>query len=104
MKVPRLGLRYGHTSSLCAFFLLGAIDAFGAVRIGSPFILKRQWQVEQHMPELDMVLKGLIEIGAVLNVETDPKHSHEVNRLRQLILDAQDLVLHMERQALESPR
>jgi len=56
------------------------------------------------MPELDMVLKGLIEIGAVLNVDTDPKHSHEVNRLRQLILDAQDLVLHMERQALESPR
>ena len=56
------------------------------------------------MPELDVVLKRLLEISSALSVETDHKHAQDVNRLRKLILDAQDLVLHMERQALESLR
>lgn len=54
------------------------------------------------MLDLGLVLKRLVEIGIALGREVDPKHPEDVNRLRGLIVEAQDIVLRMEKQALGS--
>ena len=50
--------------------------------------------------EPSTILAKLIEIGEALSTQGEVMYASEIHRIRQMVVDAQDLLLRMEKESL----
>jgi len=52
--------------------------------------------------EPSTILKRLIEIGDALSAKREVMYASDIHRIRQMVVDAQDLLLRMEKESLQT--
>jgi len=64
--------------------------------------LDEHYFIEVRAMEASVILRRLIEIGEALGAKGQILYAHDIHRIREMVLDAQDLLLRMEKDSLQS--
>lgn len=64
--------------------------------------LGEDYLVEVRAMEASVILRRLIEIGEALGAKGQILYAHDIHKIREMVLDAQDLLLRMEKDSLHS--